>query len=170
MLNLTLEPRRTDEPQPDNSFRTVYRIGIAAGMFFEPATETPGVFEALGGAVSQTGRIIEGSISGLWHMVTGAISTCNLSGPIGIAETSGAMASQGTSNFIWFIAVLSTAVGLLNLFPVPVLDGGHLCFFAYEAVSGRPPSDRALKVLMSIGLTLVLGLMVFALSNDIFCP
>jgi len=51
-----------------------------------------------------------------------------------------------------------------------VLDGGHLCFFAYEAVSGRPPSDRALKVLMSIGLTLVLGLMVFALSNDIFCP
>ena len=170
VLNLTLEPRRTDEPQPDNSFRTVYRIGIAAGMFFEPATETPGVFEALGGAVSQTGRIIEGSISGLWHMVTGAISTCNLSGPIGIAETSGAMASQGTSNFIWFIAVLSTAVGLLNLFPVPVLDGGHLCFFAYEAVSGRPPSDRALKVLMSIGLTLVLGLMVFALSNDIFCP
>ncbi|MGR3271886.1 RIP metalloprotease RseP [Thalassococcus profundi] len=170
VLNLTLEPRRTDEPQPDNSFRAVYRIGIAAGMFFEPATETPGVFEALGGAVSQTGRIIEGSISGLWHMVTGAISTCNLSGPIGIAETSGAMASQGTSNFIWFIAVLSTAVGLLNLFPVPVLDGGHLCFFAYEAVSGRPPSDRALKVLMSIGLTLVLGLMVFALSNDIFCP
>ncbi|WP_372837279.1 RIP metalloprotease RseP [Puniceibacterium confluentis] len=169
-LDLTLTPRRTDEPQPDNSFQTVYRIGIAGGMLFEPATVTPGPWDAVTSAVAQTGRIIEGSLSGLWHMVTGAISTCNLSGPIGIAETSGAMASAGTTSFIWFIAVLSTAVGMLNLFPVPVLDGGHLCFFAYEAVSGRPPSDRALKVLMSIGLTLVLGLMVFALSNDNFCP
>ncbi len=169
-LDMTLTPRRTDEPQPDNSFRTAYRIGIAGGLFFEPATVTPGVWEAFSSGVGQTGTIIQGSLSGLWHMVTGAISTCNLSGPIGIAETSGAMASAGTTNFIWFIAVLSTAVGLLNLFPVPVLDGGHLCFFAYEAVRGRPPSDRALKVLMSIGLTLVLGLMVFALSNDLFCP
>ncbi|SFE08083.1 RIP metalloprotease RseP [Roseivivax sediminis] len=169
-LDITLEPRRTDEPQPGGSFRTVYRIGIAGGLFFAPATETPGIGTAAGSAVVQTGEIIRGSISGLWHMITGAISTCNLSGPIGIAETSGAMASQGTESFIWFIAVLSTAVGLLNLFPVPVLDGGHLCFYAYEAVSGRPPSDRALKVLMSIGLTLVLGLMVFALTNDIFCP
>ncbi|SLN31428.1 Regulator of sigma-E protease RseP [Roseivivax jejudonensis] len=169
-LDITLEPRRIDEPQADGSFQTVYRIGIAGGMFFEAATETPGVGEAFMSGVGQTGEIIRGSLSGLWHMITGAISTCNLSGPIGIAETSGAMASQGTQSFIWFIAVLSTAVGLLNLFPVPVLDGGHLCFHAYEAVSGRPPSDRALRVLMSIGLTLVLGLMVFALTNDIFCP
>jgi regulator of sigma E protease len=103
-------------------------------------------------------------------MITGAISTCNLSGPIGIAETSGSMASQGTTSFIWFIAVLSTAVGLLNLFPIPVLDGGHLVFHAYEAVTGRPPSDKALRVLMAIGLTLLLSLMLFALSNDLFCP
>ena len=170
VIETTLTPRRTDEPQPDNSFRTVYRIGIVGGLFFEPATETPGPWDAVSSGVAQTGMIIEGSISGLWHMITGAISTCNLSGPIGIAETSGSMASQGTANFIWFIAVLSTAVGLLNLFPGPVLDGGHLCFYAYEAVSGRPPSDRALKVLMSIGLTLVLSLMVFGITNDLFCP
>ncbi|KMK67666.1 RIP metalloprotease RseP [Puniceibacterium sp. IMCC21224] len=170
VLDMTLAPRRTDEPQPDNSFQTVYRIGVAGGMFFEPATTTPGVWEAVTAGVARTWQIVQGSLSGLWHMVTGAISTCNLSGPLGIAETSGAMASAGTTSFITFIAVLSTAVGMLNLFPVPVLDGGHLCFFAYEAVRGRPPSDRALKVLMSIGLTLVLSLMVFALSNDIFCP
>jgi regulator of sigma E protease len=103
-------------------------------------------------------------------MVTGAISTCNMSGPIGIAEVSGAAASQGIESFIWFIAVLSTAVGLLNLFPVPVLDGGHLVFHAYEAVTGKPPSDRALRVLMTTGLVLILSLMVFALTNDIFCP
>ena len=103
-------------------------------------------------------------------MITGAISSCNLQGPIGIAETSGAMASQGIDDFIWFIAVLSTAVGLLNLFPIPVLDGGHLLFHAYEAVAGKPPSDKALRVFMTVGLTLLLSLMLFALTNDIFCP
>ena len=103
-------------------------------------------------------------------MITGAISSCNLRGPIGIAETSGAAASQGVGSFIWFIAVLSTAVGLLNLFPIPVLDGGHLVFHLWEALTGRPPSDRALRVLMGGGLALLLALMVFALSNDLFCP
>ena len=169
-MAMELTPRRTDEPQDDNTFRTVYRIGIAGGLFFDPATGTASPWDAFTGGVAQTWDITAGSISGLWHMATGAISTCNLSGPLGIAETSGAMASQGTTSFIWFIAVLSTAVGLLNLFPVPVLDGGHLVFYAYEAVAGRPPSDGALRVLMSIGLTLVLGLMVFGLTNDLFCP
>ncbi|SMX35714.1 RIP metalloprotease RseP [Maliponia aquimaris] len=170
ILQKEMTPRRIDEPVDGGGFQTVYRIGIVGGVAFEPATESMGFLDALGGGFTQVGRIIEGSLSGLWHMATGAISTCNLSGPIGIAETSGDMASQGTASFIWFIAVLSTAVGLLNLFPVPVLDGGHLVFYAYEAVSGRPPSDRALKVMMSIGLTVVLSLMVFALSNDLFCP
>lgn len=168
--DISLTPRRVDEPQPEGGFQTFYRIGIVGGMVFEPATEAAGFGEALWGGVVQVGDIMQGSLSGLWHMVTGKISTCNLSGPVGIAETSGDMASQGTTSFIWFIAVLSTAVGLLNLFPVPVLDGGHLVFYAYEAISGRPPSDRALKVLMSIGITVVLSLMVFALSNDLFCP
>lgn len=167
---LELTPRRTDEPQPDGTFKTAYRIGLVGGMFFEPATEFVGPVSAIVSGVEQTGRIIDGSLSGLWYMITGAISTCNLSGPIGIAETSGSMASQGTASFIWFIAVLSTAVGLLNLFPIPVLDGGHLVFHAYEAVTGRPPSDKALRVLMAIGLTLLLSLMLFALSNDLFCP
>jgi len=169
-LQVTLTPRRVDEPQPDGGFQTNWRIGIIGGLFFEPMTETPGVLTALGAGVANMWEIIEGSISGLYHMITGAISTCNMSGPIGIAEVSGAMASQGTVNFIYFIAVLSTAVGLLNLFPIPVLDGGHLVFYAYEAVAGKPPSDKVLRVLMTVGLTLILSLMVFALSNDIFCP
>ncbi|KNG93014.1 RIP metalloprotease RseP [Pseudaestuariivita atlantica] len=166
----TLTPRRVDEPQADNTFVTQWRIGIAGGLFFEPQTSFPGVGTALSNGVEQTWRIITGSISGLGHMITGAISSCNLSGPIGIAQTSGAMASQGAESFIWFIAVLSTAVGLLNLFPIPMLDGGHLTFYAYEAVTGRPPNDRAMRLLMSIGLTLILSLMTFALFNDIFCP
>lgn len=170
VMEFALAPKRVDEPQPEGGFETQWRIGITGGLFFEPATEMAGPVEAFTGGVAQVGEIIRGSLSGLWHMITGAISTCNLSGPIGIAETSGAMASQGTTSFIWFIAVLSTAVGLLNLFPVPILDGGHLVFYAYEAVRGRPPSDLALRVLMGFGLTLVLGLMAFALTNDLFCP
>ena len=138
-------------------------------MAFTPAKESTGPVEAFWGGMVQTKDVIFGSLSGLWHMVTGAISTCNMSGPIGIAETSGAMASQGVQSFVWFIAVLSTAVGLLNLFPIPALDGGHLIFYVYEAVTGKPPSDNALKVLMAIGMSVILTLMIFALSNDIFC-
>ncbi len=168
-LEFALAPRRTDEPQADGGFVTHWRIGIVGGMMMEPATVPADLWDSLKGGVRQTGRIIEGSLSGIWHMITGAISTCNISGPIGIAETSGAMASQGAQNFITFIAVLSTAVGLLNLFPIPALDGGHLVFYAYEAVSGKPPSDKALRVLMGVGITLILSLMLFSVSNDLFC-
>ncbi|MGJ8626591.1 MAG: RIP metalloprotease RseP [Sulfitobacter sp.] len=170
VLDFTMTPKATDEPQPDGSFVKNLRIGIAGGMAFEPATHSPGVGEALSGGVANTYRIITGSLSGLKQMIVGNISTCNLSGPVGIAQTSGAMASQGVQSFIYFIAVLSTAVGLLNLFPIPALDGGHLVFYAYEAVTGKPPSDGALRILMTIGLAMVLTLMVFALGNDLFCP
>jgi len=140
------------------------------GMVIDPATVTPGLGEAVVGAGDQIVFIVRSSISGLYHMIAGQISTCNLSGPVGIAETSGQAASQGWINFIWFIAVLSTAVGLLNLFPIPVLDGGHLVFYAWEAATGRPPSDTALRYLMAGGLTLMISLMVFAVTNDLFCP
>ncbi|MEQ6203815.1 RIP metalloprotease RseP [Sulfitobacter sp. HNIBRBA2951] len=169
-LQFTLVPKSTDEPQPDGGFKNVLRIGISSDSAITAATETPGLWEAAQRGVAGTWRIINGSISGLWHMATGAISTCNMSGPVGIAKVSGAMASQGAINFINFIAVLSTAVGLLNLFPIPALDGGHLVFYAYEAVMGKPPSDKALRILMTVGISLVLGLMVFALYNDLFCP
>lgn len=167
---VTLSPRRTDVPLAEGGFESRYLIGVTSALFFTPETVTPGPLAALWDGVQQTVFIIQQSLSGLWHMISGAISTCNLSGPIGIAETSGDAASQGLMSFIWFIAVLSTAVGLMNLFPIPVLDGGHLLFHAWEAVTGRPPSDRALQVLMAGGLALILTLMLFAVTNDIFCP
>lgn len=169
-LTFVLTPRRVDEPQDDGGFVTNWRIGIGGGLAFEPATETLGLGAALVAGVSQTGRVMQGSLSGLYHMVTGAISSCNLSGAVGIAQTSAAMASQGTQSFIWFIAVLSAAIGLLNLFPIPMLDGGHLVFYAYESVSGKPPADAVVRVLMTVGLTIVLGMMLFGLANDLFCP
>ncbi|WP_281856045.1 RIP metalloprotease RseP [Litoreibacter halocynthiae] len=168
VLEKTLTPRQRDLPTADG-FETRWLIGFSGGAFFEPTRQTLGAGDALWGGVRQTWFIAQSSLSGMWHMITGAISSCNIQGPIGIAQTSGDMASQGAAEFIWFIAVLSTAVGLLNLFPIPVLDGGHLVFHAYEAVVGRPPSDKALNAMMMGGLVLLLSLMVFALTNDFFC-
>jgi regulator of sigma E protease len=168
-VDVVLAPRRTDEPDPEGGFRTVWRIGIAGGMAFSPATEVAGPVQALVGGASQTVEIVSRSLSGLYHMIIGTISTCNIAGPIGIAETSGDMASQGISDFIAFIAMLSTAVGLVNLFPIPALDGGHLVFYAYEAATGRPPNDKAMQVLMVVGITLILSVMLFAIANDLFC-
>jgi len=138
-------------------------------MAFDFATENMGPVEALVGGAAQTWSIMVSSVSGLYHMIIGSISTCNMSGPIGIAEVSGAMASQGADSFIWFIAVLSAAIGFLNLLPIPVLDGGHLVFYAFEAATGKPPSDKALRIFMTIGLALILGLMSLALITDILC-
>ena len=170
VFDVSLEPRRMDIPLPEGGFETRWLIGLTGGLVFVPETRTPGVFEAISLGAQQTWGAITLTVSGLVHMITGAISTCNLSGPITIAETSGAAATLGLASFLWFIAVLSTAVGFANLIPVPVLDGGHLVFHAFEAVTGRPPSDRALRILMAGGLAVVISLMLLALSNDIFCP
>lgn len=169
-VELDLQPRRVDLPLAEGGFETRWLIGLTGALYFDPETRVPGIVESIGLGATQSWDIATTSLSGLWHMITGAISSCNLRGPIGIAETSGAAASAGITSFIWFIAMLSTAVGLMNLFPVPVLDGGHLVFYAYEAVTGKPPTARALRVLMSIGLAAILTLMVFALTNDLFCP
>lgn len=165
-LDVTLSPRITDEPQPDGGFAQTYRIGIVGDLMFTPQTETVGLIAA--GRLGAEGlwNTATTSLSALRHIIIGQISTCNLSGPVGIAETSGSMARQGTQSFIWFIGALSAAVGLINLFPIPVLDGGHLMFYAYEAVTRRKPSDRAVQVFMFIGLALILTMMSFTILND----
>ncbi|WP_415183221.1 RIP metalloprotease RseP [Phaeovulum sp.] len=169
-FSVTLAPKSTDIPTADGGFETRWLIGATGSFSFEPLTRPTGIIEAVTRGGQEVSFIVKSSLSGLWHMVTGAISSCNLRGAIGIAETSAAAASSGAQNFIWFIAVLSTAVGFLNLFPIPVLDGGHLVFHAWEALTGKPPSDRVLNVLMAIGVALVLTLMLFGLKNDLFCP
>ena len=165
----TLIPRMTTNPLPGGGFEERFLIGLGEGLMFTPELYTPGPIETLQLSVERTWGLITTTFSGLGHIVTGAISSCNLRGPIGIAKTSSAAAAQGGLTFIMMIAALSTAVGLMNLFPIPVLDGGHLVFHAYEAVTGKPPSDGALRVMMGIGLALLLSLMVFALGNDLFC-
>ncbi|ARU00723.1 RIP metalloprotease RseP [Yoonia vestfoldensis] len=171
IVHVTLSPRITDEPQPGGGFAQSYRIGIVGDVMFTPQTEALGLIAAGRLGVEGLWSTATTSLSALRHIIIGQISTCNLSGPVGIAETSGSMARQGTQSFIWFIGALSAAVGLINLFPIPVLDGGHLMFYAYEAVTRRKPSDRAVQVFMVIGLGLILTMMSFTILNDtIFCP
>ena len=172
LFTSTLTPRPQAMPQDDGSMLDEYKLGIGnGGLFFEPATSAVGVWESVKLAAQQVWFIIVQSLNGLKQMIIGNINTCNLSGPVGIAETAGSMASQGAMSFISLIAVLSTAVGLLNLFPIPVLDGGHLVFHAYEAVTGKMPSDGALRIFMAIGLAMIGTLMIFAIFNDLlFCP
>lgn len=167
--DVTLTPRRRDLPMAEGGFETRWLIGLTGGMVFEPETRHPGPWETMTLAVGQTWDLALTSLSGLWHIVTGAISSCNISGPIGMADMMGEAARGGVEEFFTRLAVLSLGIGLLNLFPIPILDGGHLVFHAYEAVTGRPPSDRALRILMTAGLALLLSLMAFALTNDLFC-
>lgn len=169
LIDITLTPRRSDEPQDDGGFKTFWRIGVALDFMFEAEREFVGFSEAAEYGFTSVKTIITDTLSGLYHVITGTISTCYLTGPFGIAETSGAMASQGLDDFVYFIAFLSTAIGLMNLLPIPVLDGGHLVFHVYEATVGRPPNDRIFRMLMTVGLVFVLGFMVFALGNDVAC-
>ncbi len=167
-FDLTLTPRRRDLPT-ETGFETRWLIGLSGGLLFEFESRQPGPIETVGLALDQTWYVATTSLSGLWHIATGAISSCNISGPIGMAEVMGDAARSGLETFVQMLAVLSLGIGLLNLFPIPVLDGGHLVFHVWEAATGKPPSDRALQVLMSVGLALLLSLMVFAISNDLFC-
>ena len=167
----SLTPKEQDLPAAGGGFERRWLIGVTGGDgYLAPATRSAGPVEALWLGVAQTWGIITGSITGMWAMITGQIGSCNLGGAISIAESTGQAASAGIADFIWWIAVLSAAIGFLNLLPIPVLDGGHLMFYLWEGVSGRPPSDRVLNLLTAIGMAAVLALMIFGLTNDLFCP
>jgi regulator of sigma E protease len=106
-------------------------------------------------------------LSALGEIITGSRSADELGGPIRIAQISGQVAQGGLINLIFFMAALSVNLGLINLFPIPMLDGGHLAFYAAEAVRGRPLGRRFQEYGFRFGLILVLLLMVFATWNDL---
>lgn len=168
-LTLTLVARETEIQTESNQFTKVWIAGITSGLSFAPAKRLPNPLEAISYGIQQTMFIAQSSFIGLYNVAKGAISTCNLQGPVGIARVSGDMANRGLHDFIWFIAVLSTAIGLLNLLPVPMLDGGHLVFYTYEALFGQAVHPKFLHVFMAIGIALLCMLMAFALINDFLC-
>src|SRR5437773_6178557 len=100
-------------------------------------------------------------------MLTGEISSKNIGGPLTIASISGEAATQGAPSLIFLIAILSINLGVLNLLPIPVLDGGHLLFFAIEAVKRQPLSIRSRELAQQVGFFLLICLMLYAFRNDI---
>tara|TARA_X000000950_G_scaffold53460_1_gene63455 strand:- start:24 stop:1355 length:1332 start_codon:yes stop_codon:yes gene_type:complete len=170
IFQTTIVPKREDIPQPEGGFITKWRIGIIGSIYpFELRTESIPVLQAIKLSFFQTYSIITSSINGLYHIIAGNISTCNLSGPIEIAEISSHMAKEGLQSFIQTLALFSAAIGFMNLLPVPVLDGGHLVFFAYEAIFKKPPNQKAFSALMTVGFAFILFFMMFAIFNDYFC-
>jgi regulator of sigma E protease len=140
-------------------------IGIAAKDVTKHKKTGP--IKAMSESLSQTWKVIELTFVGIVKMVDGTISKDNLGGPIMIAQMAGDQAKQGLTSFLVFICLISINLGLLNLLPVPVLDGGHLMFFLIEMVTGKPVGIKVREVAQQIGLFLLLSLMVFAFYNDI---
>ena len=147
------------------------RIGVQAVPVEWPASMTVvqrfGPIEALYQGVILTGELIAFTFSSIKKMLLGLISTSSLSGPVSIAKMASATASSGFIPYMEFLALLSISLGVLNLLPIPVLDGGHLMYIAIEAVSRRPVSERLQIWGQQLGLVLILSIMALALYNDI---
>ncbi|KAA5601109.1 RIP metalloprotease RseP [Blastochloris sulfoviridis] len=124
-------------------------------------------FTALWMGVQESWFVIDRTVAYIGGLISGSESADQLGGPIRIAQLSGQVAGIGLVALLNLTAVLSVSIGLLNLFPVPMLDGGHLLFYAIEAARGRPISERAQEMAFRVGLALVVMLMVFATWNDI---
>ncbi len=152
-------------------FGNAHRIGVLgitrATSPGDVTTERVNPATALWLGVKETWFVIDRTLAYIGGVFTGREAADQVGGPLRIAQISGQVASIGLAALIHLAAVLSISIGLLNLFPVPLLDGGHLLFYAFEAVRGRPLSERAQEMGFRIGLGLVLMLMVFATYNDI---
>jgi regulator of sigma E protease len=118
-------------------------------------------------AVDQTFSLSFYTLQAVGQMLTGSRSADDLGGPIRIAQMSGQVAQSSLIDVFWFLAVLSINLGLINLFPIPMLDGGHLLFYGAEAIRGRPLSDRIVEYGFRVGLGLVLTLFVFVTYQDL---
>jgi regulator of sigma E protease len=178
---LVIEVKRGGTPQPAiavtpevviESGRKIGRIGAApqvdpsvlAGMIVEVRY---GPAESLVKALHKTWDTSVFSLKMLGKMITGEISLKNLSGPITIADYAGQSAQNGVAAYLLFLALISISLGVLNLLPIPLLDGGHLMYYTIEIFKGRPISERAIEIGQQVGMALLFTLMAFALYNDI---
>jgi regulator of sigma E protease len=167
MVEIVATPRRRDVVTPFGTIR-VGVLGIEAkGKPENWRIEHYGLAQSAKLAVFETWFIVARTGTYLGGLVIGQESADQLSGPIRIAEVSGEMAKIGIAALLNLAAILSISVGILNLLPIPLLDGGHLFYYAIEAVQGRALTERAQQLGFRLGLTLVAALMIFATYNDL---
>ncbi|NND39469.1 MAG: RIP metalloprotease RseP [Pseudomonadales bacterium] len=166
----TLEKPVTLASHEREDGKRIGRIGISVQVPEMPAhmqvTLRYGWLNALARAVSETVEMVAFTLESIKKMLVGLVSTDNLSGPVTIAKIAGASASSGLVSYLQFLALISISLGVINLLPIPVLDGGQLALLGVEAVSGRPLPERMLLWFQQTGMLVIIGIMVLALYND----
>jgi regulator of sigma E protease len=167
-VSIILTPRIVEVPDGFGSTARMSLIGISHDFSKDPQkNERLSVPAAFTKAVSQTWFVGSTTLRYLGKVITGAERSNQMNGPLGGAKIAGDFASQGVWPFITFIALISVSIGLVNLFPIPMLDGGHLLFYCIEAILGRPVSQTAQEWSFRVGLSAILMFMIFVTFNDI---
>jgi regulator of sigma E protease len=168
-VDLTATPERREIADGFGGTQRVGVLGISRSIAAEQVTyRRYGPLEAVVEGVNETGMIVERTMTYVGRLFTGRETVDQLSGPVRITQVTGVVASSGGMvALLHLTAILSVSIGLLNLFPVPMLDGGHLVFYAVEAVRGRPLSPRMQEMGFRVGFALVIMLFVFVTFNDI---
>jgi regulator of sigma E protease len=181
-MTLTATPAWTEQPDPFRGTKRVGQIGVAPEQNVQDYVQVRyGPVEALQRGVGQTWEVLTTTVYYLGRIVTGQVSADQISGPLGIANVTGKvtqLSAEGAPNIpimlatvgvnlLHLTALVSVSIGFMNLLPIPVLDGGHLLFYAYEALARRPLTAKVQAAGYRVGLALVLGLMLFATWNDL---
>ncbi|HEY9238932.1 MAG TPA: RIP metalloprotease RseP, partial [Burkholderiaceae bacterium] len=162
----TVEITVTPNVVPDGA-RTAGRIELVPGQPYETVNVRYGAVDGLAQGASQTWQMSVLTVKMLGKMLIGEASLKNLSGPLTIADYAGQSVRLGLAYYLGFLAVVSVGLGVLNLLPLPVLDGGHLMYYLFEGVTGKPVSELWLDRLQRGGVAIMLMMMSLALYNDV---
>ena len=158
------------EVTPEQTVEGDHFIGRIGAQVGEPSRKVwvqYGAFDGLSKAISKTWEVMVMTLDMLGRLLTGHASLDNLSGPLTMADYAGRSASLGLGAYLSYLALVSISLGVFNLLPLPVLDGGHLLYYLYEACTGHPPSSQWLDVMQRAGLAVLVALMVFSIFNDV---
>jgi regulator of sigma E protease len=166
-IAMQVTPRTTEVPDSIGGTIRMGLLGISKDVSQDLVYERKDPIEAIGLGFAETYFVVERTLSYVKGMILGQVSPDQLAGPLGIAQISGQAASVSFAALLNLAAVLSVSIGLINLFPIPMLDGGHLVFYAVEAVRGKPLAQNVQEMGFKVGLGLVLMLMLMATWNDI---
>ena len=150
-----------------NSGINIGRLGVGLSSDVEMVKIEHGVVQSVWQGITRTFETAWFSLKMLGNMVTGAVSWKNISGPVTIADYAGQTAQIGLTAYIAFLALVSVSIGVLNLLPIPMLDGGHLMFYVLEIIRGKPTPERWMDVGQRLGLVVLAGLMTLAIFNDL---
>lgn len=156
MVTLSNNPEKTEGTPVD-------KLGVAPAKVFEPL----GFFKALGVSIEMCYALSAGMLQGIWKIITGSGSGGDLGGVLTIGHQAKQFASNGMADLILFMALISVNLGLINLFPIPVVDGGHIVLYSIEAIRGKPLSEKIQEKMFMVGLVLILGLMIYTTFNDL---